>query len=73
MFSMDNEFAFVVTDTDQSDANMAPFFNLAQEVCILYSVESCLSDTVYNLCDLMPGLQLGLHLQHEHRQRGRGL
>ena len=46
MFSMDNEFAFVVTDTDQSDANMAPFFNLAQEVCILHSVESCLSDTI---------------------------
>ena len=58
MFSMDNEFAFVVTDTDQSDANMAPFFNLAQEVCILYSVESCLSDTVYNLCDLSQGYNL---------------
>ena len=73
MFSMDNEFAFVVTDTDQSDANMAPFFNLAQEVCTMFRAGCQIQSTVYNLYDLMSGLQLGLHLQHEHRQRGRGL
>ena len=28
---MDNEFAYVITDTHQNDANMAPYFALAEE------------------------------------------
>ena len=28
---MDNEFAYVITDTHQNDANMAPYFSLAEE------------------------------------------
>ena len=31
MFSMENEFAYVITDTHQNDANMAPYFTLAEE------------------------------------------
>ena len=31
MFSMENEFAYIITDTHQNDANMAPYFALAEE------------------------------------------
>ena len=31
MFSMDNEFAYIITDTSKNDANIQPYFDMAEE------------------------------------------
>ena len=31
MFSMDNEFAYIITDTSNADANIQPYFDIAEE------------------------------------------